>query len=248
MNKPHIAALLLAGTFLGTAACSDGSANPAGTTTSGNHASVLFLGDSVAEGEALPLTAAFKTTGVDFTSIAADGGGNVVGPFADKNWADLPGRITAVKPTVLVYQITTYDWGTEAEQKAAYRKLVDTASGDGAKVVFVTMPPIKPDDFYRPHMADLTRTGDVAKSVAAASAGKATVLDSTEVWGPTYQQTKDGRKDRSEDGIHTCPQGAARFTNWLLNGLTGVLPGFTPPAAETWANAGWAGDKRFQGC
>jgi peptidoglycan/LPS O-acetylase OafA/YrhL len=54
--------------------------------------------------------------------------------------------------------------------------------------------------------------------------------------------------DRSKDGIHTCPQGAARFAGWLLTKLTTVLPGFTPPAADSWANSGWSADKHFQGC
>ncbi len=249
MTKNRNLLLGLTGVLVATAACSGPSATPAPPTSGAagaNRSTVLFLGDSIAVGESLPLTAAFKAGGAGFRSIAADGGGNVVGPFSDKNWEQLPGQITGAKPAVVVYQITTYDWGSRAEQQAAYAKLLATTTGAGAELVFVTMPPIRADDFYQPHLADLARTSEVAKTVAAG--GKATVLDATEVWGTTYQQTKDGKADRSKDGIHTCPQGAARFTSWLLTKLAAVLPGFTPPAAATWANTGWSADKHFQGC
>jgi hypothetical protein len=209
---------------------------------------VLFLGDSIAVGEALPLSAAFAASKVPFRSIAAEGGGNVVGPFSDKNWAKLPGQITSAGPGLVVYQITTYDWGGPREQQAGYRKLLTTVTGAGATLVFVTMPPIRPDDFYAPHMADLNRAPDAARAVARTSAGQAVVLDAAAVWGGTYQQKRDGRADRSSDGIHTCPQGAARFTSWLLGALSERFHGFTPADPQAWANTGWSADKRFLGC
>lgn len=243
MITQRILGLGAAGLLL-LSACS----GPASTTTHSSLGKVLFVGDSVAVGEALPMTAAFQASHVDFRSIAADGGGNVVGPFADQQWPALSAQLTSAKAAVVVYQITTYDWGTEQQQKAAYDKLLGTVTGTGAELVFVTMPPIRPDDFYRPHMADLDRTTDVARSVVAGSAGKATVLDSAAVWGGTYQQTRDGRPDRSADGIHTCPQGAARFTGWLLGEFGKLFPGFTPAPAQDWANTGWSADRHFQGC
>ncbi|MFJ9908922.1 SGNH/GDSL hydrolase family protein [Streptomyces sp. NPDC101152] len=219
-----------------------------GSTAGPGLSKVLFLGDSIAAGEALPLAAAFKAGGVAFQSIAADGGGNVVGPFSDHNWKKLPQQITSAKPTAVVYQLTTYDWGSREEQRAAYDKLLTTVIGAGAKLVFVTAPPIKPDDFYKPHMADLNRAPDAAQAVAAGSSGRAGVLDAHAVWGSTYQQIKDGKADRSVDGIHTCPQGAARFTSWLLTELAKQFPGFTPAAPQSWANTGWSADKHFKGC
>lgn len=209
---------------------------------------VLFLGDSIAAGEALPLAAAFKASGVGFQSIAADGGGNVVGPFSDKNWEKLPEQITSAKPAVVVYQLTTYDWGSEQKQRAAYDKLLTTVTGAGAKLVLVTAPPIKPDDFYKPHMADLDRAPAAARAVAAKSSGQAGLLDARAVWGSTYQRVRDGKTDRSADGIHTCPQGAARFTDWLLAQLAKSFPGFTPAAPRSWANTGWSADNHFKGC
>ena len=209
---------------------------------------VVFLGDSVAAGEALPMAAAFEAGGVEFVSLASDGGGNVVGPFSEERWKTLPEQIASAKPDVVVYQLTTYDWGSGEEQRAGYERLLTTVAEADAMLVFVTSPPIRPDEFYRPHMADLDRAPDVARAVAADSAGRATVLDADEVWGTTYQQVRDGTADRSADGIHTCPQGAARFTSWLLAELAEVFPGFTPADPQDWANTGWSADNRFKGC
>jgi len=250
MTKSRTLVLGLTGVLLLTTACSGGAdATGAPTPAAGaGPAKVLFLGDSVAVGEALPLAAAFKASGVEFQSIAAEGGGNVVGPSSGENWQKLSGQITSAKPAVVVYQLTTYDWGSREEQQAAYGKLLTTVTGAGAKLVFVTAPPIKPDDFYLPHMADLNRAPDVAKAVAQASPGKASVLDAGAVWGGGYQRVKDGKADRSADGIHTCPQGAARFTGWLLAELAKLFPGFTPASAQSWANTGWSADNHFKDC
>ena len=247
MTKTRSLVLGLTGLLLLTVACS-GRSSATDTPTRPGLSKVLFLGDSIAAGEALPLAAAFKASGAAFQSIAADGGGNVVGPFSDKNWKKLPGQITSARPTVVVYQLTTYDWGSRQEQQAAYDKLLTTVTGTGAKLVLVTAPPIKPDDFYKPHMADLDRAPYAARAVAAKSSGQASLLDAGAVWGRTYRQVKDGKADRSTDGIHTCPQGAARFTNWLLAELAKLFPGFTPAAPRSWVNTGWSSNAHFKGC
>ncbi|GAA3584289.1 SGNH/GDSL hydrolase family protein [Amycolatopsis ultiminotia] len=244
MIKTRTLVLGLAGLLLTATACSE----PSAATGNPGLSKVLFLGDSIAVGEALPMAAAFRAAGVGFESIASDGGGNVVGPFSAENWKKLPGKIAAAEPAVVIYQSTTYDWGSEREQQDGYRKLLATAGRSGAKTVFVTAPPIRADEFYQPHMAELNRTPDVARTVAAGSGGQASALDAGQVWGPAYHQVKDGKPDRSADGIHTCPQGAARFTRWLLAELAKQYPGFQPPAPESWANTGWSGDRHFQGC
>jgi hypothetical protein len=68
------------------------------------------------------------------------------------------------------------------------------------------------------------------------------------VWGTTYQQDRNGKADRSSDGIHPCPQGAARFTSWPVAELAKLNPALNPSPAESWANTGWAADVRFKGC
>ncbi|WP_026929798.1 SGNH/GDSL hydrolase family protein [Glycomyces tenuis] len=246
-----LCALLLAA----TAACSDRGEveRPSEGTTalsdSGPGLSrVLMLGDSIAIGQALPLGFALDAGGVEFSSMASEGGGNVVGPTSEELWETLPDQIASAKPSTVVYQITTYDWGTEDEQRAAYERLADTVAAAGATLVFVTAPPIVPDEFYEPHMDELERAPEVAGAVAEDSGGEAVLLDAAEVWGEEYEQTRDGEPDRSDDGIHTCPQGAARFTQWLLGEFAELYPDFTPPEPEEWANVGWSGDEHFVGC
>jgi hypothetical protein len=228
--------ILTLGLLLLTAAC--GSTTPAPPAPGNAPGPVLFAGDSVAAGLSAPLTEAFAASGVRFRSVASEGGGNVVGPNAQSTWETLPGAIADTGPAVVVYQITTYDWGTAQEQRDAYTRLAEAVTAAGATPVIVTMPPIRPDDFYAPHMAELARTADVARQVPGLH-----VLDAGAVWGAEFQP--DGR---SSDGIHACPQGAARFTAWLLRELATLRADFTPAAPETWANTGWAADRRFIGC
>lgn len=209
---------------------------------------VIMLGDSVAQGEALAVASAFGVTDVDFHSMASEGGGNVVGPFSEELWKTLPERVDTSSPSTFIYQITTFDWGDEAAQRDAYQRLLTTVSSAGALLVFVTAPPIVADEFYQPHMEDLERAPQVAQQVADESDGRAVLLDASAVWGDTYRQERDGVPDRNGDGIHTCPQGAARFAAWLLDELAELYPDFTPPAPEDWANRGWSGDDHFKAC
>ncbi len=209
---------------------------------------VLLLGDSVGQDLALALDAAFEASEVEFESLASDGGGNVVGPFSEEQWETLPEEVETAEPGLVIYQITGYDWGTEQEQREGYEKLVDTVTEVDATLLFVTMPPIEPDEFYEPHMEDLDRAPEVARSVAADSEGRAEVLEAGEVWGGDYRASRDGEPDRNPDGIHLCPQGAARLTHWMLDELQGRFPDITPAAPEEWADTGWASDDRFGAC
>ena len=209
---------------------------------------VMLFGDSVAAGQSVPLSAAFDAADVEFSSMASEGGGNVVGPNSQEIAADVADHIGSARPSTVIYQITTYDWGTVEEQREAYEKLSDTVSGtDGAKLVLVTMPPIRSDEFYEPHMDELAGAADAAAQVADAS-DDVVLLDATDVWGQEFQRERDGAVYRSSDGIHTCPQGAAHWTNWLLDELADVYPDFTPPDPQAWANTGWSDDAAFVGC
>lgn len=264
MNTPQKLALsAIAALLLSTTACSGTPSERAATgsgpsksstapTELGAHgpglSRVIFLGDSVAAGQAVPLSVAFDAANVEFHSMATIGGGSLVGPVSDSTWEKLPERIAMAKPSTVVYQVTTYDWGTVDEQRAGYQRLVDEAAKAEAKVFFVTMPPIVADEFYADHMDELQQTTSVAQQVADASNGAAVVLDASAVWGETYEQERDGKADRSSDGVHTCPQGAARFTAWLLDELARFYPTFTPPASQAWANTGWTDNEVFKGC
>ncbi|WP_225998131.1 SGNH/GDSL hydrolase family protein [Myceligenerans pegani] len=208
---------------------------------------VVLLGDSVAAGQATPLHAAFGSAGVEFSSMASTGGGNVVGPNSEEIAAEVADRIRSARPSTVIYQITTYDWGTVDEQRDAYGQLLDTVTAAGGKLVLVTMPPIRGDEFYEPHLDELAHATEAAAEVADAS-DDAILLDASEVWGDEFRRERDGNVDRSSDGTHTCPQGAARWTNWLLGELADTYPDFTPPAPEDWADTGWSDDAEFVGC
>ncbi|WP_210769089.1 SGNH/GDSL hydrolase family protein [Ruania alkalisoli] len=208
---------------------------------------LLLLGDSVAAGQALPLSQAVASSGAYFVDETSTGGGNVVGPNAEAQWEELPERLAEAEGGVVVYQITSYDWGTREDQREAYVRLASVAADSDADLLLVSMPPIEPDEFYADHMDELAATSEVAAEVAAQDDGTE-FLDASEVWGEEYSREHDGQVYRSSDGIHTCPQGAAEFASWLLDELVGLYPGFEPADAEEWANAGWSSDELFTGC
>ncbi|MFD7513116.1 SGNH/GDSL hydrolase family protein [Streptomyces sp. NPDC059853] len=208
---------------------------------------MLFLGDSVAAQQAVAVRQAMAESGAYFVDGTSTGGGNLVGPNADAAWKDLLGRVQKAEGGVVVYQLTSYDWGTPEEQEDSYRNLAEAAADVDADLLLVSMPPIEPDEFYAGHMDELASAHDIARSVAEDHEA-VEYLDASAVWGEEYSREYEGRVDRSEDGIHVCPQGAARFTSWLLRELTALYPEFEPAEAENWANIGWADDDVFFGC
>ncbi|MFE5325264.1 SGNH/GDSL hydrolase family protein [Embleya sp. NPDC056575] len=204
-------------------------------------AKVLWMGDSIGEVEAPALGAAMKANGTEFKSIAAAGGGGVIGEVAEPTWEQLPRELGSFKPNVVVYQITTYDWGKSEEQHASYERLVKTVTDAGAELVIVSAPPFRIDDFYKPHEAEIKSAPKSAKDVADKHPGKVHFLDAAALWGTDGAAAK---AQRSEDGIHSCQQGAAAFAHWLGKEL-GRRYAFTPAAADRWATGAWTGDKVY---
>jgi hypothetical protein len=208
---------------------------------------LLFLGDSVAAGQAVALRQALAASGVELIDATSTGGGNLVGPNAEAQQGRLPTTLAKAEGGVVAYQLTTFDWGTEDEQRAAYDSLAQLTSAVDAELLLISMPPIESDDFYAPHMHELAHAADAARATAE-RLDNVEFLDASAVWGDEYARDRDGKVDRSEDGVHTCPQGAARFASWLLEQLAALHPGFTPADSEDWANTGWSGDPIFHGC
>ncbi|MFC5219709.1 SGNH/GDSL hydrolase family protein [Streptomyces coerulescens] len=209
---------------------------------------VLWVGDSIAGAEAPALGAALKASGVDFKDASSDGGGTIVAGsekitkmIAADTWKQLTKNIESFQPTVIVYQITTYDWGSQDQQRAAYEKLVKTAEDAGARTVFVPAPPIKIDDFYKKHASQMRTAPQVVDAVAKNSGGAAVFLDASHVWGTDASAKK---AQRASDGIHNCQQGAAAFAAWFTTEL-GKQQGFTPAAVDTWAEGSWTSDDRY---
>lgn len=251
------AALAAGGALLTTASCGigaeaadptdDAAGQAASDAAEAGVSPLLLLGDSVAAGQAQPLSAALTASGATFVDGTSDGGGNVTGPNAEAQWEDLPDRIDQASDGIVAYQLTTYDWGTPEEQTDAYERLAQEAAAVDAELLLISMPPIEADEFYADHMDELDSAHETAAAVADET-DHATFLDASEVWGEEYSREHDGSIDRSDDGLHTCPQGAARFTSWLLDELSDHHQGFSPAPAEDWANEGWSDAEVFTGC
>ncbi|MFD8453257.1 MULTISPECIES: SGNH/GDSL hydrolase family protein [Streptomyces] len=207
---------------------------------------LLWMGDSIGEAQAPALGAAMKAGGVDFESVAAAGGGGVVGEIAAPTWDRLPKTLKSFAPDVVAYQVTTYDWGTPAEQRAAYERLVKTVNEAGADLLLVSAPPFRLDDFYRPHKAEIESAPRSAKSVAGKHPDTAGFLDASALWGDDGAAKK---AQRSKDGIHSCQQGSAAFAVWFGEQLEKRY-GFDPAAAGTWATGTWTGEEVYSrlGC
>ena len=209
---------------------------------------VLWMGDSIAGAEAPALGAALKAGGVEFKDASSDGGGTVVAGsekitkvIAADTWSQLAKNIESFRPTVVAYQITTYDWGSQDQQRAAYDKLVKTAQSAGARTVFIPAPPIKIDDFYKKYAPQMRTAPQVAEEIAENSRGAAAFLDASQLWGTDASAKK---ALRASDRIHSCQQGAAAFAAWFTTQL-GQKEGFTPAAVNTWAKSSWTGDDRY---
>ncbi|MFD0413891.1 SGNH/GDSL hydrolase family protein [Streptomyces sp. NPDC127108] len=218
------------------------------STTTSSGTKVLWVGDSIAGAEAPALGAALKAGGVEFKDASSDGGGTVVDSgekitrmISGDTWKQLAKHIESFRPTVVAYQITTYDWGSKGRQRAAYEKLVDTAKDAGADVVLVSSPPIKIDAFYKQHAAQMRTAPAVAADVAGKSGGAAAFFDASQVWGTDHTAKK---ALRAPDGIHNCQQGAAAFAKWFTEKL-GKQADFTPAPVDSWAQKTWTGDERY---
>ncbi|NGO09279.1 SGNH/GDSL hydrolase family protein [Streptomyces sp. HC44] len=240
----------------GSETAADGRTETAGTTgdqqASGNEKrdakphKLLWMGDSIAEAQAPALGAAMKAGNVDFKSVASTGGGGVIGEIAAPTWETLPKALESFEPDVVAYQVTTYDWGTRDEQRAAYERLVKTVNNAGADLLIVSAPPFKIDDFYKPHEAALKTAPQSAEDVADKHPDTVRYLDASALWGTDSNSAK---AQRGKDGIHSCQQGSAAFAAWFGEELQKRY-GFTPPEVNQWATGPWTGEKVYSqlGC
>ncbi|MFC4062896.1 SGNH hydrolase domain-containing protein [Planomonospora corallina] len=207
---------------------------------------VLWMGDSIAGAQAPALEAALEASGVAFKDTTSDGGGNIVAgdhpvtaEAAADTWKMLQENLSSFRPTVIAYQLTSYDWGSARQQLSAYRKLARTAKDAGARLVLVSAPPFKIDGFFKPHEIAIKRAP--AMAAKAADGVDVSYLDATELWGGDHSADK---AQRAKDGIHSCQQGSAAFATWFTKQL-GELTGFAPASPRVWATGPWTGDERF---
>ncbi|MFR0357533.1 SGNH/GDSL hydrolase family protein [Streptomyces sediminimaris] len=202
---------------------------------------LLWMGDSIATAQAPALDAAMKAGGARFASMAAIGGGGVIGGIAASTWQKLPHELRSFTPDVVAYQITTYDWGTLAEQRAGYERLARTVHEAGADLLIVSAPPFKVDDFYKPHAEAIRTAPEAAAQVAHRHPATVRFLDASALWGT---DAAAGKAQRSKDGIHSCQQGSAAFAAWFARQVHRRY-GFTPAPVDQWATGSWTGDKVY---
>ncbi|MCF3184297.1 SGNH/GDSL hydrolase family protein [Streptomyces polychromogenes] len=202
---------------------------------------LLWMGDSIGEAQAPALAAAMKAGGAGFASMAAAGGGGVIGEMAAPTWESLPKKLAEFKPDVVAYQITTYDWGSPDEQRAGYERLVKTVTEAGADLVIVSAPPFELDDFYKPHEAAIKAAPASAREIAGKHPQSVRFLDASALWGTEHTAAK---AQRSKDGIHSCQQGSAAFAAWFGKELNKEY-GFAAAAPGQWATGGWTADKVY---
>ncbi|WP_157245262.1 SGNH/GDSL hydrolase family protein [Nonomuraea typhae] len=244
MHTRNLSAVLAVAGMAVLAGC--GGASTAEPAPAGSGVRLLWMGDSIAGAQAPALEAAMKAGGAAFKDITSDGGGNVVSGghevttmAAKDTWKALKENLASFRPTVVAYQVTTYDWGTAQQQLSAYRKLAKTVRDSGARLVLVSAPPYKIDAFYKPHERAIESAP--AMAAKAAEAGQARYLDAAQLWGRDYAA---GQAQRAKDGIHSCQQGSAAFAAWFGKQL-GTLVAYTPAEPGAWATGAWTGDERF---
>ncbi|GAA2103355.1 SGNH/GDSL hydrolase family protein [Streptomyces albiaxialis] len=208
---------------------------------------VLWVGDSIAGTQAPPTAAALKASGVTFEDASSTGGGTIVEgdkmarQIAAGTWKSLAKHVKSFRPNVIAYQITTYDWGTPAQQRASYEKLAKTARDADADLFLVTAPPFKIDDFYAKYRGPIKSAPEAAERAARNSGGHVHFLDASKLWGTDASASK---AQRAKDGIHSCQQGSATFAQWFTKRL-GSTYDFTPAPPQKWANGPWTGDKAY---
>jgi hypothetical protein len=232
-----------------TSASSSTDTTPAAqtSTTDGGGHSIMWLGDSIAKTEAPALGAALEAAGAHFDDETSDGGGLMVDPGGDESelyqdtWSQVQAAIEEKKPNTIVYQITSYDWGTPEQQKEGYQKLADEAESVGADLVIVSGPPVVSDTFWGPHVAEMATTSASAKSVAEASGGKVTFLDASALWG---MDPADAKAQRANDGSHGCQQASASFAAWFMPEFEKVS-GLKSADPKTWATGEWTSNEVF---
>ena len=202
---------------------------------------VLWVGDSVAADLAPALTAAFTAAGLTWTDVAGDGLRLTPGGGVDP--VDLWGGVLAAHTfDTVVVQLSYWDSPAGVDQmRTSFGWFAEQVRARGALLVVLTPPPVR-DDLVDPGLAtQLQVVGEIA------AAGGVIVVDTAPAWGTTMAVDIDGDAvpDRKPDGVHVCPQGAARLAMWLLDDLAARVDGISVPPADRWVTGPWTSSERY---
>jgi hypothetical protein len=203
---------------------------------------VLWIGDSVAADMTPAIEARLAAAGVTVHDGALDGARLVPSDGIDTVTL-YDGMMTALPADVVVVQLMSWDSPFSTEQlRVAYTWFASRVRAMGADLVVVTPPPLRPD-LVEP---GLERQVSVAQELVAADPEHVTLIDSSVLWGDTLviDIGDDGAPDRKPDGVHVCPQGAARFADWFAARLAERYDGLAT-AAPQWLSGPWTTDARY---
>jgi hypothetical protein len=202
---------------------------------------VMMVGDSMAFDEWPAVAAALTASNVAVDSDVAVGAGLLDTKFPTS--VAMAKAVVDSHPDLVLYQGSLWDFGTPDQQRLAYQHFTDVVLGTGARLAFITIPPLRSDQ----HNDLLSTLPTLMYDIAAHNPGKVFVLDSIGAWGPVFNQDVNGDKtpERKPDGVHVCPSGAAMYAHWLLGELQRRFAGFVPAEPSVWAAGDWLNEPRY---
>jgi peptidoglycan/LPS O-acetylase OafA/YrhL len=201
----------------------------------------LLVGDSVAYDTWPGIQAALEASGIAASAYVKPGAGLLDTKYGSA--VEIDAAIAEFTPDLVMYQASLWDFGAIQDQQAAYQRFTTFVLERGARLAFITIPPLRDDQ----HNDQLTPLLGIMNDLAAQYPGLVQVFDSNNAWGPTFDSdvNDDLVPERKPDGVHVCPSGSALFANWLLDELASRFVGFVPASPEIWATGSWTTDQRY---
>ncbi len=204
---------------------------------------VLWVGDSVAADLAPALIPAFGASGV--TWIDGTGDGLRLTPGGGVDPVEVYSKMFDAQTfDTVVVQLSYWDSPADIDQlRISLGWFRDQVRARDAELVVLTPPPIR-DDLVDPGLA---RQIEVVNELVAGGEGHVHLVDTLVAWGPTmaFDIDGDGAPDRKPDGVHVCPQGAARFAVWLTADLASRFDGVALQPADVWGAGDWSTSRRY---
>jgi hypothetical protein len=187
------------------------------------------------------VAAAMYASKIAIGSYVSPGAGLLDTKYA--SFAEIERAVTDFNPDLVLYQGSLWDFGTIEQQRAAYEKFADFVLARGARLGYITIPPLG-DGQHNDQLDTLT---SVMNDVAAEHPHDVFVLNSDGAWGPVFAQDVNGDKtpERKPDGAHVCPSGSAMYAVWLTGELQRRFEDFVPAPPAAWATGSWVDDPRY---
>jgi peptidoglycan/LPS O-acetylase OafA/YrhL len=203
---------------------------------------VLMLGDSIAFDEWPAVASAMYAGKIAISSYVSPGAGLLDTKYDSTTFIDK--SVVDFQPDLVLYQGSLWDFGTVEEQRAAYERFADVVLNQGARLAFITIPPIRADQ----QIEQLSTLTQVMEDVADEHPGQVMVFNTDDIWGPLFIQDVNGDKvpERKPDGVHFCPSGAAMYAIWLMDELQQRFTDFVPVPPVLWATGAWVDDPRYK--